>query len=118
MWNASTEPNAYAVDLVAWDFTRGKHGCASEFPYPTEHTRWGLAGTANTMTFVHIDSDGFNTFLKIVCGMKVWGVYKEKLPATLSSTNAFLHPSFHLNAVDETTRFDLEAVVLKPGNLL
>ncbi len=39
---------------------------------------WGLKGTSNTFTFMHINIDGFNSFLQVLYGKKVWIVYCEK----------------------------------------
>lgn len=118
MWDGGREPNAYASDIAAWAYTHGRQGCCRNAPYPTEHMRWGLAGTADTMTFMHIDSDGFNTFLTVTCGLKVWGVYSPRSELPLSSINIFLHNHFRLDGVVDSALYDLEAVVLKPGNLL
>ncbi len=118
MWNANMDPNSYAADLIAWDFTRGKLGCGRDISYPIQHIRWGLAGTAKTMTFLHIDSDGFSTFLSVQCGLKVWGVYRERPEKSLSSIGVFLDEGFCLDEIDDLALFDLEAIVLRPGNLL
>ena len=55
--------SAYATDVVAWNYIRGKPYCGSlTTPYPTEHVRWGLVATSNAVRFLHTDSDGFSTF--------------------------------------------------------
>ena len=104
--------SAYATDVVAWDYVRGKPHCGNfTIPYPTAHMRWGLAGTANTMTSFHIDSDGFSTFLWVICGKKVWGIsHAPELP--LSSIDVFLDENL------EAATHGIEAIVLRPGDLL
>ena len=92
---------------MAWDFTRAKLHCGRELHYPTEHMRWGLAGTANTMTFLHINCDGFNTFLKVVCGMKVWGFYQERPENPLSLIDIFLNEGFHLDEIPNSAAYNL-----------
>ena len=120
MWNVDPmEQSAFAVDVSTWDYTRGKPNCGNAvISYPTEHMRWGLAGTANTMTFIHIDSDGFNPFLKVVCGKKVWMLYCERPELPCSLTNIFLDLHFSLDEINANAAFDLEAIVLRPGDVL
>ena len=65
MWKDSQWDHcSYATDMVAWDYVHGKQCCGTvTTPYLTEHVRWGLAATAHTFTSLHIDSDGFSTFM-------------------------------------------------------
>ena len=120
MWNVNPmEQSAFAVDVSAWDYMRGKPNCGNAvMSYPTEHMRWGLAGTANTMTFMHVDSDGFNSFVKVVYGKKVWMLYRERPELPRSSTNVFLDQRFSLDEINPNAAFDLEAIVLRPGDIL
>ncbi len=120
MWDVNIKSRStFAVDVAAWDYMRGKPYCGNlTLPYPTEHTSWGLAGTSNTFTFMHIDSDGFNSFLQVLCGLKVWVVYREKSELPRSSAKVFLDKNFRLDEYKEHAAYDLEAIVLRPGDLL
>ena len=80
--------------------------------------RWGLAGTANTVTFAHIDSDGFSTFVQVMAGRKVWGIYCQASELPLSSINAFLHKDFMLDNLVDGAKYGFEAIVLCPGDQL
>ena len=80
--------------------------------------RWALAATAHTVTFLHIDSDGYSTFLRVLCGKKVWGVYRPTADLPLSSDDVFLDSNFLLDDLSEESSFGLEAIVLRPGDLL
>ena len=63
-WDDSSKHLSYATDVVAWDYLRGKPYCGHfTHPYPTADMHWRLAGTANAVTFLHIDSDGYSTFV-------------------------------------------------------
>lgn len=119
LWNdPQWDRRVYATDMVAWDFVRGKPYNPIN-PYPIEHMRWGLAGTAHSRTDLHIDSDGFATFIKVICGKKVWAVYRPSSNLPLSNTNVFVdHTKFKLDEVPETSEYGLEAIVLKPGDEL
>jgi len=121
MWKDSQwDRCSYATDMVAWDYLRGKpHGGTVTTPYPTGHMRWGLAGTAHTVTSLHIDSDGFATFVQLMCGKKIWAVYSPSPDLPLSNTDAFIFPDrFQLDRIPPKAQFGMEAVVLRPGDLL
>jgi len=118
LWNASTTEEAgFAVDIVAFDYVRGK-ARAGNLPYPTGDMRWGLAGTANTVTSVHIDCDGVATYIRVACGKKIWGIYREDPDLPLSSINVFLHEKFRLDDYVNGAKYGFEAIVLRPGDIL
>jgi len=118
-WDDSSNHLSYATDLVAWDYLRGKPYCGNfTNPYPTAHMHWGLAGTANAVTFLHIDSDGYATFVQVTTGKKVWGILREAPKHQLSSIAFFLDENFLLDEITDGSTFGLEAIVLRPGDTL
>ena len=118
-WGDSPKLSSYATDVIAWDYLRGKPYCGNfTNPYPTAHMRWGLAGTAHALTFLHIDSDGYSTFLRVVTGKKVWGILREAPNVELSSINVFLDEHFLLDKIIDEASFGLETIVLRPGDTL
>ena len=113
------EQKSFATDVIAWNYACGQANCSRTTPYPTEHVRWGLAGTANAATFLHIDSDGFATDIQVMCGKKVWGIYRESPEHPLSSTDIFVDAQkFELASIPKGAPFGLEAIVLRPGDRL
>lgn len=121
MWKDSHwDRRAYATDLVAWDNLVGSPHCGSiTTSYPTGHMRWGLAGTAHTVSMFHIDSDGFSTFGQVICGKKLWAVIRPSPTLSLSDIDAFINSdTFQLDKIPPKAQFGLEAVVLRPGDLL
>jgi hypothetical protein len=121
MWKDSQwDRRAYATDLVAWDNLVGSpHSGSITTSYPTGHTRWGLAGTAHAVSMFHIDSDGFSTFGQVMCGKKLWAVFRPHPTLPVSDINAFINPdTFQLDTIPGKAQFGLEAVVLRPGDLL
>jgi len=114
-WDDIPNYLSFATDVVAWDYLRGKPYCGNfTNQYPIAHMRWGLAGTANAVTFIHIDSDGYATFVRVTTGMKVWGILPNH---QLSSIDAFLN-DFLLDEIASDSTFPLEAIVLCPGDAL
>ena len=115
-WNRCS----YATDMVAWDYLHGDQHCGTgTSPYPTGHMRWGLAGTAHAVSMLHVDSDGFATFVQVACGKKLWVVYRPDPSLPLCSTNVFLSPDkFQLDRIPPNSAFGLEGLVLRPGDLL
>ena len=121
MWKDSQWDHcSYATDMVAWDYVHGKQCCRTvTTPYPTEHVWWGLAATAHTFTSLHIDSDGFSTFMQVMCGKKVWIVYRPSPGLPLWSTNLFTNGEwFQLDKIPKNAQYGLEAMVLRPGDQL
>ena len=117
-WNASVSSTSFSSDLVAWHHTRGVHKSPLNSTYPVGDMNWGLAGTADTLTFLHIDSDGLNTGVKVKCGRKVWGALRERVRNSFSSISTFTDLSFSLDKVMSASNYDVEAVVLQPNDLL
>ena len=121
MWKDSQwDRCSYASDMVAWDYLHGEAYCGTgTTPYPTGHVRWGLVGTAHAVSMLHIDSDGFATFVQVMSGKKLWAVYRPTPTLPLSSTNVYMFPDhFQLDQIPPKSGFSLEAVVLRPGDLL
>ena len=106
--------------MVAWDYLHGMPYCGpTTAPYPTGHMRWGLAGTAHAATMFHIDSDGFATFVQAIYGKKLWAIYRPSPTLPLSNPNIFVDSEiFQLDTIPAKAQFGLEAVVLRPGDLL
>lgn len=118
-WNAPTAPLSFASDLVAWHHTVGTHNSQLNSVYPTGDMYWALAGTKDTMTFLHIDSNGVSTGIQVMCGKKVWGLYcQHSTSSSTRSSSALLDPDFLLDEVTPKSSYDVEAVVLRPNDLL
>ena len=68
-FSLSSHPSpSMASDLAACQKTVGKPRCEQE--YPILSTRWGLAATKGAYTQVHIDCDGFSTYMQCKAGSK------------------------------------------------
>ena len=118
MQDAPLNHTAYTSDLAAWRATSGVHTCPRYSEYPKGSMRWGLAGSANALTFMHIDSDGYNSFVKVLCGKKLWAFYRDEPPNRLSSIDVFTNPNFSLDEVLPQSSYGIEAIILNPGDLL
>jgi hypothetical protein len=112
------EPIFFSTDSAAWDST---NGISSNYPNahpPYNDIRWGLAATAGAISWWHIDSNGFATYLDCKCGKKfiIMGRRKEESFESFSEIDIFLN-DFKLDEPN-TDRWDLEAVVLPPRTRL
>ena len=68
---------------------------------------------------LHIDSDGFATFVQVMCGKKLWAIYRPDPRLPLSNSDGLLDPDvFQLDKIPPGTKSGLEAVVLRPGDML
>jgi len=104
---ASMSPTPkFSTDLVAWAST------TTGTPPPIGDIRWGLAATAGARTWFHIDSNGFNTFVDVKCGFKVWICIRDE-PGQFVAIDAF--EDFEL---DDGSRYQIEAILLTPGTRL
>lgn len=80
--------------------------------------RWAIAATANTITWLHIDSDGLGTIIMVINGMKVWIVLRALPNWSFADINFFLRREFQLDRALNGDYFGLEAIVLTPGTRL
>ena len=117
-WKGHLASPQFASDLVAWEHTAGLHKTPLNFAYPLGNMNWSLVGTANTVTFLHIDADGINTGINIKCRKKVWGILKDTSQEHFMSINAFTALRFALDSIDSQSPYQLEAIVLMPNNML
>jgi len=103
--SVSPTPN-FSTDLLAWAVT------GTESPPPIGHIRWGLAATGGARTWFHLDSNGFNTLLMILCGLKVWICIRDQF-GRFVSIDAF--KDFEL---DDAGGYQIEIILLTPGTRL
>lgn len=57
---------------------------------------WHLVATGNTVTWVHIDSDGVCSKIRVVCGRKLWIMGQGRKKHTLADILVFLGKDFYL----------------------
>ena len=102
----------FSSDLKSWFATRGFKTNNADTSYPTGHLRWALAALAGARTWWHIDSNGFLTFLKVMCGYKIWIVIYDE-HGDFTKICAF--EDFILDKVGNNR---IEAILLQPGTIL
>lgn len=105
-------------DIEAWRLTEGLPFCTEKASYPTADVRWGLASTAGSRHWPHLDSDGLATFLDLLTGRKLWILLRPHLdnePDAASHVDVFLD-DYDPSVVVKT--WDAEAVFLTPGTRL
>jgi hypothetical protein len=119
MWASYRPLNNYETDTVAWNFTRGTHRIPLNGPFPTQDREWGIAGLKHVLTFLHIDCDGFNTRYGPKVGRKLWAFLRPQDSKKLSSIDFYMdEDGFSLSGKPKITKYDFEAVVLRPGDEL
>lgn len=112
----ATPITSHATELTAWHYTRGAKGYFATAEYPRAHMRWYLVSTGNTITWVHIDSDGVCSEIVVLCGMKVWMLGAPKKEYSLADVMTFLREDFYVESPGDELVW--EAVVLTPGTRL
>ncbi|KDR81335.1 hypothetical protein GALMADRAFT_59822, partial [Galerina marginata CBS 339.88] len=119
MWTSNRRLNKYETHTVAWDAVRATHRCNPNTPFPTEDCEWGIAGLMHTITFLHIDCDGFGTRYGPKVGRKLWAFLRPQDSKSLFSIKFFIDKKlFSLNGKPKNVMYDFEAVVLRPGDEL
>jgi hypothetical protein len=119
----SAHPSAsVASDLVAWKATFGMVGCNQE--YPSSSTRWGLAGTTNAYSRLHIDCDGFSTYIQCKTGSKYWVLFgppadqDQSMLAAWKTVYDMQDDEGEPFAFMRKAKMRVEAVLLTPGTEL
>jgi hypothetical protein len=107
----------FSSEYVACLRTAGNRFCFT--PYPASHTRWGLVAFDGALHYLHIDSDGFGTWIEVKSGLKLWVIARPKDGTVPSFTDihAFLGWIGEGKSPNRE-RWIVEAVVLAPGTRL
>ncbi|KAH6914629.1 hypothetical protein BKA70DRAFT_1094063 [Coprinopsis sp. MPI-PUGE-AT-0042] len=107
----------FSTELFAWLRTLGNHFCFA--PYPTSDMRWGLVAFNGALHYLHIDSDGFGTWIEVKTGLKLWVIARPKD----GDVPSFTEIDGFLKCIGEGKapngeKWIIEAVVLAPGTRL
>jgi hypothetical protein len=107
----------FSSERIAWLRTLGNP--FSYDSYPTDHSRWGLVAFNGALHYLHIDSDGFGTWVEVQCGLKLWVIVRPKDGTVPSFTDidGFLKDFGEGNSPNQD-QWTCEAVVLAPGSRL
>jgi hypothetical protein len=68
----------FSTDSAAWKVTKGALGYLQGQVPPLGELRWGLAGTTGALSWLHLDSNGFGTYVDTKAGRKWWIVLRRK----------------------------------------
>ncbi|KAH6891575.1 hypothetical protein BKA70DRAFT_1119956, partial [Coprinopsis sp. MPI-PUGE-AT-0042] len=88
--------------------------------YPSGHTQWGLLAYNGALHYLHIDAEGFGTWIDVKCGAKLWVIaYPPSNDQSLSLSNIDAYQlGSQLFCGEPPEGWTLEAVVLMPGTRL
>ena len=123
-------PSTMSSEIEAWRATEGRLFCSRTLAFPVGDIRWGLAATAGARHWIHIDSDGFGTFIDVKCGGKWWILFGPSVGGTKKDfaeidtfldnfdTNAEIGGRFDLKVEKNNTFWVAEAIYLSPGTRL
>lgn len=112
---------SFSTDSAAWRATKGVIGCSQDEPPPLKDIRWGLAATTGAISWLHLDSNGFSTYVDVRTGSKWWIVLRRKGEShdfeSISDINAFFDGTYDVEEPNDD-KWDLEAVILRPRTRL
>jgi len=111
----------FSTDSAAWMCTKGAAGCSQEQAPPLADFRWGLAATAGAISWWHVDSNGFGTYIDAKAGRKWIIVGRRKGHGhnfeSFSEVDLFFSEGYELDEPNQE-KWDLEAVILPPRTRL
>jgi hypothetical protein len=111
----------FSTDSAAWVCTKGAAGSRQSQAPPLADFRWGLAATTGALSWWHVDSDGFGTYVDTKAGLKWWIVARRKGKEhdfeSFSEADTFFDGRYEVDEPNQD-KWDLEAVVLHPGTRL
>ncbi|KAH6902505.1 hypothetical protein BKA70DRAFT_1026160, partial [Coprinopsis sp. MPI-PUGE-AT-0042] len=107
----------FSTEHIAWLKTLGNHFCFT--PYPTSDMCWSLVAFDGALHYLHIDSDGFGTWVEVKCGLKLWVIARPKGGEVPSFTeiDGFLR-CIGEGKAPNSEKWIIEAVVLGPKTRL
>jgi hypothetical protein len=108
----------HSGDIEAWRLIEGLPFSNEKASYPMAGMRWGLASTAGSRHWTHIDSDGLATYIELLTGAKLWILMRPDLD---NEADATAHVDLFLNDFNPAIAvktWDAEAVFLTPGTRL
>jgi hypothetical protein len=112
---------SFSTDSAAWSVTKGAAGCTVEKAPPLGDFRWGLAGTTGAVSWWHVDSNGFGTYVDTKAGLKWWMVAKRKgsrdNSESLGDVMEFFKEIYEVDG-QKLDNWELEAVMLPPRTRL
>jgi hypothetical protein len=111
----------FSTDSAAWKCTKGAAGFTPAQAPPLADFRWGLAATTGAISWWHVDSNGFGTYVDTKAGLKWWIVARRKGRGhsfeSFSEVETFFGRGYEVDQPN-LEKWDLEAVVLPPGTRL
>ncbi|KAF9040950.1 hypothetical protein BJ165DRAFT_1550248 [Panaeolus papilionaceus] len=117
MPTALLEESSFMTDLVSWRLAMGELNCPRGKEYPISKLRWALVTTKGGTHWVHIDNDGFATFIHVRTGAKWWIIATPK--EGFEDVAEFAHLEKRYDAsLPCPDMWNYEAVLLTEGMML
>ncbi|KAF9049143.1 hypothetical protein BJ165DRAFT_1464582 [Panaeolus papilionaceus] len=117
MPTATLEETCFTTDLVSWRLTMGELNCPRGEEYPTSKFRWALVTTKGGLHWVHLDNDGFATFIHVRTGAKWWIIATPKKGHEDAAEFAHLEKDYDAS-LPRPDLWDYEAVLLTENTML
>lgn len=114
--NADVSLNSFASETRAYRQTTTEPYCQDR-RLPAGDLRWNIAGTKGAHHYWQIDSEGFATFIDVLCGKKLWIVARPKNPKDFFALSLWNDLDFDVSAPN-LDKWNVEAVVLTPTTRL
>ena len=113
-------PTTWASDAHAFLRTTGRIQIDDDHTWSVGYFRWGLAATSGAYHGFHLDCNGLGTFVSPTTGSKLWIVATPKSGdnrTNFEDIGLYLNEDFDVHNYHKDL-FNLEAIILKPGDTL
>lgn len=109
----------FSSEWFAWTEVNGCSSyCSYSDQYPLSDMRWALASTGSAHHYWHIDSNGFGTFIKVETGIKLWLIARPKSQNFEEFATVDIFTSRYVLHESNYDIWDVELIVLEPGDVL
>ena len=98
------DSSVISTEVKAWHMMEGDLFRPAEEQFPVGDIRWSLAATRGARHWIHIDSDGFGTYVETKMGDKWWIIFSPPEKGDkrcFASVYQFLN-NFHTNAEQDS----------------
>ena len=111
----------FSTHSAAWIATKEVTDCPKRDTPPLSSIRWGLAATTGTLSWLHLDSSSFCTYVDTKAGFRWWIILRRKGEVhcfeSISKVEAFFDGLYEVDCPNND-KWDVEAVLLPPGTRL
>ncbi|PBK82636.1 hypothetical protein ARMGADRAFT_1090086 [Armillaria gallica] len=83
--------------------------------FPKQVTTWSLVSTHGPITYIHSDSQGVGTAIRVLTGQKLWYIFRRMYTKPNDSKTDKYLQEWEPGFIPDPKDWDTEVVLLEPG---